>query len=110
MAQQTYNPKTLPWLSIVNYPACGSTAREVALVIEKVKEHYREFGAESMSVSLEQGVRLDKARPELLLAVIYASSEWGSLIRGWELFKSRVDKSLIDRGFKNVIGSAATTS
>lgn len=99
-----YNPFTLPWLSIVNYPVLAVSDTELVLVVDKIKQQYREYGPNSLSLVLEEGVRIDRARPALLLAVINATGEWQKEISGWQDFRDRVVKSLTSRGYKNFIG------
>lgn len=101
---QDYNPWSLPWLSIVNLPLRNSSPGEIAAINHKIKDHYRDYGADSLSVVLEQGVRLDKARPDLLIAVVSATMPYSREIKGWEQFKAGVEKSLTVRGYKNLIG------
>lgn len=104
MALTGYNPLALPWLSIVNYPAREATPLEVALVSSKIRDHYCDFGPESLAIVLEQGIRFDKARTDLLVAVVYATMGYSREIRGWETFRHRVLETLISRGYKNLIG------
>lgn len=104
MTDLEYNPWRLPWPCIVNYLSNDISDVEIALVAEKIKQQYREFGPNSIALVLDEVLRLDRARPELLLVVIHATQEYRWEINGWQAFKDRCFKAMTSRGHKNLIG------
>lgn len=97
MSNNNYDPWTLPWLSIVNYPRRDASREELQLVIEKVQQQIRESGPESVSVCLHEAVRFEKARSDILVTLVQATYDYRAVIRGWDQLLSRVEAELARR-------------
>lgn len=95
-----YDPIDAPWLTIVNYPGTAVTPEEIVLMTEKLQNLLRdETGPAKVSLALEHGVRFDRARSEILVALVRATYLLHSRIDGYSRFVSAVQSELRRRNF-----------